>query len=217
MATSIRGRLVSSRRSKGLTLIELMVAMAIVGLIFALAASGLRTAFNVNLKSSSTRLAAILRYLSNKAVTEHLYLRMVYDLDSQTYFAEQSGDPFVISPEGEEEGAKKEENEEEAQKETEGEEGTEGEKQTAFTQVESKLLKPTKLPSDVFFKDVSVSYLSQKTESGTAYTYFFPDGYATATLINLRNEEDDDHFSIEIRPLSGKVKVEGEYREMEKK
>lgn len=200
------GRSASRRRNsrpEGLTLIELLVAMAIVGMIFAVAATGLRSVFNVNLKSSSSRLAGTLRYLSNKAVTENRYLRMVYDFESQSYHAEESDDPFVVSPEPPEP---------EKKKEMEGEEKPE-EEQAVFSPSESKLLKPTKLPSGVFFKDVTVSYLPQKQEGGQVFTYFFPDGYATATVINLRDEEDQEHFSIELFALSGRVRVEGEYKE----
>lgn len=174
-----------------------MVAMTIVGLMFALAATGLRSVFNVNLKQTASRLGSTLRYLSNKAVIDHLYLRIVYDLEGQTYRVEESADPFVISPE-----------EEPSQKE--GEEAEE--KESAFTPSESKLLKPIKFPSDVLFKDVSVSYVSQKKETGLAYTYFFPDGFATGTLINLKDDKDEEHYSIELLSLSGKVKIEGEYK-----
>ena len=217
MRTLIPGRSVPPKkkgnRNLGLTLIELMVAMTIVGLIFAVAATGLRSAFNVNLKSSAARLASTLRYLSNKAVTDHQYLRMVIDLDGQSYRVEESADPFVISPEEEED------KNEPASKKEEGGKGGEGEREEetaanpAFTQSESKLLKPTKLPSDTFFKDVFISYLNRKKENGQAFIYFFPDGYATATVINLKDEEDEEHFSIELLPLSGQVKVEGEYKE----
>jgi prepilin-type N-terminal cleavage/methylation domain-containing protein len=199
------------KKNKGITLIELLVAMAIVGAIFAAAATGLRSALGVNLKSSASRLASTLRYLSNKAVTDHMYLRVVFDLEGQSYHVEESQDPFVISPEEELAEEKEEKKEEEA---PEGEEGEEAPKEAAgFAPSESRLLKPSKLPSDVFFKDVYISYLNQKKENGKAYTYFFPDGFATATLINLRDDDDEEHFAVEVLPLSGQVKVFGEYRE----
>lgn len=206
MPTLIPGRLVlaKERNNKGLTLIELMVAMTIVGLMFALAASGLKSVFNVNLKSASSKLASTLRYLSNKAVTDHVYLRIVYDLEQQSYSVEESSEPFVIDPDESDKG----------EKDSDGEETRETE---AFSQAESRLLQPTKLSSGVFFKDVSVSFLNGKTEHGKAYTYFFPDGYATATVINLRDEDDEEHYAVELSPLSGRVKVEAEYRELEKK
>ena len=90
---------------------EIMVAMAIVGVIFAAAATGLRSAFNVNLKSSAGKLASTLRYLSNKAVTEHRYIRVIYDLQAQSYSVEECTDPVVISVEDEEDQAKEDEKE----------------------------------------------------------------------------------------------------------
>lgn len=213
MRTLTPGRLASKRQNNasGLTLIELMVAMAIVGLIFAVAAVGLRSAFNVNLKKTASSLASTLRYLSNKAVTEHQYLRMVYDLDEQSYHVEASENPFVVSSEPEEE--EKKPAEEETPEDSEEAEEEADESKPVFTQLESRLLKPKKLPSDVFFKDVTVSYILGKREQGQVFTYFFPDGFATPTLINLRNEEDVDYFSVELFPLSGRVKITSEYRE----
>ncbi len=222
MPISTRGRSGSpnkktKRHQSGLTLIELLVGITIIGMIFAVGASGLKSAFDTNLRQSSSRLASTLRYLSNKAVTDHLYLRMVYNLSDQTYRVEESRDPTVISPEEEEkETAAKSEEEKEGELKEAPEEGDAGEAtkpEAAFSPSESKLLKPVKLPSGVFFKDVSVSYLPHRKEQGEVATYFFPDGYATPTLINLRNEEDDNHFSVELFALSGRVKVIANYKE----
>lgn len=181
-----------------------MVTMAIVGVIFALSLTGLRSAFNVNIKSAAGKMASTLRYLSNKAVTDHMYLRMGYDISGNSYRVEESAEPFVISVEehemslllGEEANLKEE-----------------AAPASNFAASESSLLKPVKLPSGVLFKDVTVSYLRGKKEEGKLYTYFFPDGYATPTLINLKNDDDDEHYSLELFPLSGRVKVVGDYRE----
>lgn len=213
MPTSTAGRLTpnAARNSSGFTLIELMVTMTIVGVIFAVAAVGLRTAFDVNLKNAARQLSATLRYLHNKSVTDHVYFRIVYDFEKRSYGAEESADPFVISrteepaappaPEGEGTG--------------EAAEGEEAAPKSAFTPSESKLLKNITLPSGVFFKDIQVAYLSEKKESGQAYTYFFPDGFSTETVIHLRDEDDQDHYSVQISPLTGRVKVEGGYLEAE--
>jgi prepilin-type N-terminal cleavage/methylation domain-containing protein len=213
-----------------MSLIEIMVAMAIVGILFAVAATGLRSVFNVNLKATSSSLASTLRYLSNKSVTEHQYLRMVYDLDEQSYRAEASADPFVITPEDEESAKKdkakaanvkrKKDNASEAEagedtapEAAPAEDSEEEAEKPVFSEIESPLLKPKKLPSGVLFKDVTVSYKNGKQESGQVYTYFFPDGFATPTLINLKDDNDEDHFSLELFPLSGRVKITSEYRE----
>jgi len=187
-----------------------MVAMAIVGLIFAVSATGLRSMFSVNLKSSAGKLAATLRYLSNKAVTEHLYIKVIYDLKGQSYSVEECTEPVLVSVEAEESEAtaEAEASPEEAETEPVAEKGA-----GSCVPSGSSLLKPVKLPTGVQFKDVTLSYLKNKKEQGKATTYFFPDGYATPTLINFKDDADEDHYSVEVEALSGKVKVVGDYRE----
>ncbi len=190
--------------------------MAIVGLIVGLSAMGLRSAFNVNLRSSAGKLASTLRYLSQKAVTDHLYLRVVYDIEERRYSVEESKDSFLVPMEDlkSEPFPKKNKSSQNAEKPGASPEGSEtAENKDSSGLVASSSIKPVTLPSGVFFKDFSVSYRQGKVEQGQAYTYFFPDGYATPTLIHLRNEDDDDHFSVEVSALSGQVKVFADYRD----
>lgn len=227
MPISIRGKSASKRPSKcfgtqsGLTLIEILVAMAIIGLIVGVSVTALRSVFSVNMKRTAGQLAATLRYLSNKAVTDHRYIRVIYDLQAQSYRIEECTEPILVSIEDEEKEAidAEKQAEEGGDLVAEGEEGEgkEGEAKSTKTSScvpsDSRLLKPVKLPSGVLFKDVVVSYLSGKREAGKAYTYFFPDGYATPTVVNFKDEDDEDHYSVELEALSGKVKVASEYRE----
>jgi prepilin-type N-terminal cleavage/methylation domain-containing protein len=215
MPTSTPGKSASRRKpnrffsDSGFTLIELLVALAIVGLIFAVAATGLRSVFSINLKSSAGKLAATLRYLSNKAVTDHLYIRVIYDLKGETYSVEECTEPVVVAVEEEEAEVKEEEKNEGGEEEGDKKKTSE----SSCVPSESSLLKPVKLPSGVLFKDVSLSYLKTKKEEGKAVTYFFPDGYATPTLINFKDDDDENHYSVEVEALSGKVLVTSEYQE----
>lgn len=194
----LRKKVRNSPSEVGLTLIELMVAMAIIATIFVVSASGLRQLTSADLKNSASQMASMLRYLSNKAVTEHVYLRVVYDLDAQSYWVEESREKFLIVKE------EKEKEEKEEKEETKED----------FAVSESKLLKKKTLPNDVRFKDVYADYLEGKRESGQVHTYFFPDGYATGTIIHLHNKDDEeDLFSIELQSLSGKVRISREYVE----
>lgn len=211
----------SLKNQKGFTLIELMVAMAIVGLIFAAAASGLRSVFNMGMKSDAGHLAAIIRALSNKAVTDHTYLRLVYDIDGYRYSVEESEEPFLVMMEDASAATKNflDKNKKSAQKkdaeETEPSEKEEKNEET-FAVLDSGPFKAATLSSGVYFKDIETSYSGIKIENGKAYTYFFPDGFATQTMIHLRDEDDEDHYSIEVSPVSGRVKTESAYREMDK-
>ncbi len=213
----------SLKNQKGFTLIELMVAMAIVGLIFAAAASGLRSVFNMGMKSDAGHLAAMVRALSNKAVTDHTYLRLVYDIDGRQYSVEESEEPFLVSMEDSSEAAKNflEKNKKESTaKDSEGssseeDKADEGDKSDqSYTVIETGPFKSGSLSSNVYFKDIETSYSGSKIESGKAYTYFFPDGFATQTMIHLRDDDDEEYYSIEVSPVSGRVKTESVYREM---
>lgn len=182
--------------NSGFTLIEVLVTLGIVAVLLVAGAMALRSAFDANLKTAALHLSSTLRHLSNKSVTDKLYLRVVYNFGEHSYQVEQSSNPFVIetnTPQ-DEEPSKKDEKEE-------------------FTVIDQGSFKPVVFPSGVFFKDVSVSFYPDKIEKGVAYTYFFPDGFATPTVINLRDEDDQVHYSIDLSPFSGQVKVESNYHE----
>jgi len=195
------------KNREGITLIELLVTLAIVGAMLGLATVGLRGILDVELKNASRELASLTRYIRSKAVIENRHLRLVLDMEKSQYWVEASNDPHVISIQEEIAGPAQEERDEEEK---------EVKEPKRFAELEDSLVRRRKLGGGVFFKDVSVSYLPAKREEGKVHLYFFPDGYATEAVINLRDEEDQNHYSIEILALSTRIKIEGEYREMER-
>lgn len=203
------------RRQSGFTLIELMVTMAVVAVMVGLVVGGMQDILDSEMKDTATRLGSTIRYLYNKAVTERVYLRLVYDLNSEkpTYKVESATEPFVILSLEEEEKLKEEREKAEAGA-LEAGEGLPPEPAAGFSEEDSHILKPIKLKSGLYFKDIQVSYREAKFEEGIAYTYFFPNGYATPTIINLRDEDDEINYSLEILPLSGRVRIRSEYREL---
>jgi prepilin-type N-terminal cleavage/methylation domain-containing protein len=213
-------------QERGFTLFELIVAIAIVGLIMGVTVTQMDRFLELDMKKTSNKLASTIRYLYNKSATEGMYIRLVLNLNEQTYWVEATTDPTKVSADMDSE----EESEEEeggetvaAEGEVEGEETTETKDlkikypKPRFGQVDSFLLKPTKLPDSVFFKDVFVEHYPSAVEGGKAAIYFFPNGYVEYAIINLRNEDDDYYYSIETNPISGKVRIENEYRAMEGK
>lgn len=228
------------KRSFGFTLLEIVVSMAVIGLVLGVVISRMDTMLDLEMKSSSKKLATAIRYLYDKAATEGIYIKLVLDIEENSYWVEATADPFVISM-GEgaaampEKDAQKKAREEAAQAEeeaaaegeetAEGEEAEEGEegenrikpREPVFTQIESFLLKATKLPNSVFFKDVYVEHKPAGTSSGEEAIYFFPNGYVEHAIINLRDEDDETNYSLETNPINGRVSIEPEYRKMETK
>ena len=213
-------------KKRGFTLIEIVVSMAVIGLVLGVVISRMDSVLSLEMKSATNRLAATMRYLYNKAATEGLYIKLVLDMEENAYWVEATTDPFVISA-GEEMEAKiaaaDKRKDEEEEGEEEGEEAAldEGEvpklkpHKPVFTQVDSYLLKPTKLPGTVFFKDVYVEHNRHVTEGGQESIYFFPNGYVEHAVINFRDEDDETNYSLETNPISGRVSIESQYRRME--
>ena len=223
---------------RGFTLLEIVVSLAVVGLILGVTISRMDTVMAWDLKRSSTKLASTIRYLYNKAATEGLYIRLVLDLDEQTYWVESTTDPVLLeSGDGAREKANDKAQKKAKEKEAAakaGEEAKKGEAATGkeekagakppgapetikerepvFSPVESYLLKPTKLPDTVFFKDLQVEHRQFPVEGGKESIYFFPNGFVEHAVINLRDEKDETHYSLETNPVSGRVSIEDRYR-----
>jgi prepilin-type N-terminal cleavage/methylation domain-containing protein len=221
------------RTDGGFTLLEIVVSLAVVGLLFGVVISRMDTMFDWEMKATSNRLASTIRYLYNKAASEGLYVRLVIDLDEQTYWVEATSDPFTLATGEEAEKAKRQEEEQQAKGTAPAAleapalpEARAGKAAIAplvepepikpheptFSPVESALLKPTKLPDSVFFKDVQVEHRATPAEGGKESIYFFPNGLMEHAVVNLRDEADETHYSLETNPVSGRVTIENDYR-----
>lgn len=219
------------RSERAFTLFELIVAIAIVGLVMGVVVGQMDQYLELNMKKASNRLGSTIRYLYNKSATDGIYIRLVLNIDERSYWVEATHDPVKVSKVGEEmETGGKEKAKEEGEEglETEGgeEEAAKAEPKErpkikypkpSFGQVDSFLLKPTVLPDSVFFKDVFVEHRQGVVEGGKVAIYFFPNGYVEYAIINLRNEDDDYYYSIKTNPVSGTVSIDNEYRTMEGK
>lgn len=218
---------------RGFTLFELIVTITIVGLLMGVVVSRVDDLLSLEMKKTSNKLASTIRYLYNKSATEGIYMRLIFDMEAQSYWVEATSEPFLL--EAAETEKTRKEKEEEAKKKKETEEGAPAEEETegassaapkipkleikkpTFTQTESYLLRPTKLPNNVFFKDVMTEHHLTPIEGGEAAIYFFPNGYVEHAVINLRDEDDEVFYSLETNPITGAVKIENEYRTLEKK
>ena len=69
----------TSRARRGFSLIEIMVVMAIVGLLLGATVYGFRSVAKSDLRSSSAKLAGAIRYCFDRSVTTGSYFRLVLD------------------------------------------------------------------------------------------------------------------------------------------
>lgn len=86
-AASSRARL-RATSCQGLTLIEVVVVLALVGVLLMAAVPSIRAVMGVDLKSASRELAASLRYVYDEASVRNIVMRIAYDLDNSSWWVE---------------------------------------------------------------------------------------------------------------------------------
>ena len=211
-------RLMSSKR--GFTLIELMVTIMLIAVVMGLVVSGLNRG-DQEVQQSADRLAATMRFLHDKAATEGSYIKLVLDLDEQSYWVESSRDPYLLSRPDEiaAETAEKEKTDVASKTSPEStllpaEVKPLKPKEPTFSQVSDFLLKATRLPDGVFFKDIYVEHLPSAAGTGKATIAFFPNGSVEEAIINLRDADDRFGYSLKTAPLLGRVDVTDGYRDL---
>jgi general secretion pathway protein H len=96
---SSRGRAERAARrpsSQGFTLIEIIIVLAIVGLIASLGVGGLRRLAKSDLRGEATHLSGAMRFLFDRASTTGKTHRLVLDLEGGRYWAEVTDDKFFV-------------------------------------------------------------------------------------------------------------------------
>jgi hypothetical protein len=80
-----------------MTLLELLVVLAVVGLLMALGVRGVRWLRSSSLRETTTEIASVLRGSYNEATMTARHHRVVFDLDEQTYRIEACEGEVVLS------------------------------------------------------------------------------------------------------------------------
>jgi len=217
------------QRRQGLTLIEVMVALAIMAAVGAVAVPTLQGVLGLKHRAAAKELAQTYTWLLDEAALRNVSFRVVYNLDQRTWSIE-AGDPTTMvfsSPEARE---KFDEELEDAMKrftKREIEEGAAQEieaKKGRFSGLEGldigfETAKP--LPDGSLFDFVYTPQYEKEglkpTKDGPpedpedeaiAYTYIFPDGTAEHTVVRISDEDDPrDGWTIEVLPISGEIRM----------
>lgn len=223
--------IVKFKRERGFTLLEILVVLVVIVMIAGVAVTRVGKMFRVEVRQTTARLSSTIKYLYNKAATEKRTLRLVFDFESASYWAEGTSEKFLLKKETEEDKKKAEKeraadetdaNKKESQSGSEGgETSTEEEKPIKpaapeFGAMNELILTTQQIPPNVILKDVYTSHNEGPVTNGRAYIYFFPNGFVEDAVVNLNNVEETKNFSLKINPINGDVDVSDKYRELEK-
>jgi general secretion pathway protein H len=215
-----------NRDTRGFTLIEVMIAMALVAMMVAGSVVGLRSLAKSDLRATATHMAGAIRYLFDRASTTGRVHRLVVDFDTGKYWGEMSEDQFILAGGKETEEKRKKEAEKIAKEEEAKRIAAEQESFFGGSQIPSRYLpkpfqpkrakfnafhemtmKPVTLKSGALLADIYTPRLIKPISTGKGYLYFFPMGMTEAAVIHLSDKKGETFYSLIVHPLTGRVSV----------
>ncbi len=226
---------------RGITVIELLITLAVVGLLMVVGYMGVRHVRQSDLREDTVRVASSLRASYNMATMSGNLHRLVIDLDKQTYRIEACKGEIKlrrtqqeVQPEDEAELAKLEIAQsssipKEMLSATSPEQATKVAAALSGTRIGTAACKPPVLPNGdadgrgdarklsisraIRFKRVFVQHLEEPATKGIVKINFFPLGYAEKAVIEVA--DDDDHvYALLVHGMTGRVEFRtGELRD----
>jgi general secretion pathway protein H len=199
-------------RARGMTLIEIGIAMAIAAGLLALAIPAISNVTRVQLRQKSGQLAGGVRSLYGAAALAGHSCRLVLDLDHQAYWSECAEGAVRLDRSGEQSagGSRRDTRDEELLAGIRPDTGNE-EDQVKLALAQKSAFKPsgdvpkTELGGSVRFLDVWVQHQSERYTAGKAFVYFWPSGLTEVAAIHLG--QGDDVNTLLVSPLSGRVRI----------
>ena len=227
------------RAERGLTLIEIMIALLIAVVLFAAVIMSVGAITGSKAKASAGELAGVIRSLYDTAALTGKTCRLVFEIpgpkseETAKYRAECAAAGVTTSRDREtalrDENRARDDEKRQGGKDTRrnfrsssgsGEpsiqelmeqEQNRVEQAARFSEYTAEEVAPRELPGGV---GVSVWTRHQKTavEQGVAYLYFFPQGYTEKAHVYVR--QGDNVWTLTVSPLTGKVSVVAEELEV---
>jgi len=199
-------------RARGMTLIEVGIAMAIAAALLAMAIPAISNVTRVQLRQKTGQLAGGIRSLYGASALAAHSCRMVFDIDNSAYWSECAEGAVRLERGGElsSGGSRRDSREEEVLASIRASSGNE-EDQVKLELAQKSAFKPTNdvpkttLGASVRFQDVWVQHQPEKYTAGKAYLYFWPSGLTEVASIHVK--QGDDVNSLIVAPLSGRVRI----------
>ena len=224
------GLRLSHRARAGYTLIEMIVALLIVGAISGIAVMSVNSITSAKLKEEAGRLASVIRACYALAATNGRTYRIRFDLDAGSYTIESSESLVLVSAEREAsvEGGRMEDKPNARAKVGQGILGLGGttprlpkpgwrrvnSSEIGLVEDGTKNAGTIKLPTDIEFEGVFTTHQIDVFTRGKADMHFFPQGWAERAIIYLREKneksEKGEVFTVEVDPLTGRAYVHPE-------
>jgi len=209
---------------RGVTLIEVLVALAIALLLAGVAFIGLGGLSSARLRQSSTLIVGAVRVAYNHANATSRPTRLVFDFEAETIAVEDSEGRMYLQS-GDRTGGAASTTDLEREVVAESEEILDGpraarpsfqpvKKLHGFSHRGREGVAMKQLASGIHFRQVEVGHEDEPVTDERVYLYFWPGGQTERAAIQIQKDEgsdaeDNDIITVLVRPLTGKTEVVG--------
>lgn len=209
-------------RQRGATLIEILVAIALVGVLTGGMFLGMGALAGARLKRSASLIAGAVRVAYNHANATSRPVRLAFDFDARTVTMEQGAGRMLLRH-GERSGGAYGATEAEQEAQAAADEIAAG---PQAPRVDFKPISPhgfgtpneedptgKMLSRSIHFLQIEVEHEDEPVESERAYLYFWPGGQTERCAIQLMlgsdptQVDEDDIITLLVAPLTGKVEI----------
>ncbi len=202
-----RSKSSDSRWRAGFTLIEIMIVIAIMGMLTGSFLMGSNTLPRARLRSSSVRLASTLRFAYVHALTSGKTTRVSFSLGGNRVTIEESDDAMQLDPHDPMRAGGAADIEAAAVAQGDAIVNLRPRAPRAeFTAVSGARFRPRIMDEGVSLVRLYSQHDEEPREEGMGHVYFFSGGQTERAVIHLRNSKGDT-FSILLEPMTGRAEV----------
>lgn len=194
-------------RSRGFSLLELMVVIVLLGLLMTIAIPSVRALNSTDLKNEITTIAGLTSEVYARAAISGKTHRINFDLDNQNYWVEEKeGDAGTVSPDlGYEELMR----ERVKMVTSEDEQDKLHQFLPNYKAVPGVLGEKHTLDSSLVIYGAWTEPMEEVSRSGLISIYFFSGGYTQVAFVSLakKEQEADTAMYVALSPLTGNVEI----------